>query len=268
VDGRDTGIWLPFQWLEHLPLLESLVSVRLSSYAGLMCALLLAVGTDALYRLLRDRVLRDRVPVRRAPLRTGLAGGLAAALAVLALLPLLPAQPWYGAIRDAGVPAWYTSAAVQQRVPEGSVLVTVPAATPQDSSAMVWQSVADYRFKSPFGYSLHPGPDGKGQFTPYRSTFLGIMARIRRGPQPRVNATDIRTMRAEFAGWQVRTVVASPQGNPHLPELVDLLSRIVGRPPVLDSGSWVWYDIDSGKLAGLPAVAPPWPPRPVTLPPG
>jgi hypothetical protein len=313
VGGRDTGLPLPFRVVEHLPLLESLVSVRLASYAVLLCALLLAVGMDGLraWVLAGRRAQppeRTRQPlawvrsprrrwqpprwvqrspawvrrsaawagsawlslaraVRRAPASVW-AGGLAGLLAVVALLPLLPTSYQYGAIGDAGVPAWFTSAAAQQRVPEGSVLITLPPASPATSAPMVWQSVARYHFKVPFGYSLHPGSEGRGQFGPYPSTFGGVMARVRRGPQPRVNAGTIREMRADLAGWQARTVVLRDQPDANVPEQVDLLTRVLGHPPRHDSGAWVWYDIDAAGLAGLPVEPPPWPPKPVRLPSG
>jgi hypothetical protein len=275
VGGHETGLPLPFRVVEHLPLLESLVSVRLASYAVLLCALLLAVGMDGL----RGWILADRragpapagtattARVRRPPAGVW-AGGLAAVLAVVALLPLLPASYRYDGISDADVPAWFTSAALQQRVPEGSVLVTLPPASPATSVPMVWQSVARYHFKVPFGYSLHPGVDGRGQFGPYPSAFGGVMARVRRGPQPRVDGEAIREMRADLARWQVRTVVLRDEPHTHVAEQIDLLNRVLGRSPQHDGGAWVWYDIDPAGLAGLPIVPPPWPPKPVTLPPG
>jgi hypothetical protein len=297
VGGRDTGLPLPFRVVEHVPLLESLVSVRLASYVVLLCGLLLAVGMDELrgHVLARRRAeaptepaepvvvppaepaesgvpgtarWRGWWPALRRPSAGVWAGGLAGVLALVALLPLLPDSYRYGGVGDADVPAWFTSAALQERVPEGSVLVTLPPASPATSAPMVWQSVARYHFKVPFGYSLHPGPDGRGQFGPYPSTFGGIMARVRRGPMPRVTAAKIQDMRADLAGWEVRTVVLRDEAHTHVPQQVDLLTRVLGREPRHDAGTWVWYDIDPTGLAGLPVVPPPWPPKPVRLPSG
>ena len=206
-------------------------------------------------------------PLRRPPASVW-AGGLAGLLAVVALLPLLPDSYRYGGIRGADVPAWFTSPALRERVPAGSVLITLPPASPATSAPMVWQSVGRYHFKVPFGYSLHPGADGRGQFGPYPSTFGGIMARVRRGPMPRVNAAIVRQMRADLAGWQVRTVVLRDEAHTHVPQQVDLLTRVLGRPPRHEAGAWVWYDIDPTGLAGLPVVPPSWPPEPVRLPSG
>ncbi len=287
IGGEETGVPLPFQVVEHLPLLKSLVSVRLASYAVLLCALLLAVGMDGLCA--RIRAGRREPPgnlsaagiepaVGGEPTAGGstagahrtqplLAAGLAAVVAVVALLPLLPASYSYSGIRDADVPPWFTSAALE-RVPAGSVLVTLPPASPATSAPMVWQAVADYRFKAPFGYTLHPGPGGRGQFGPFPSTFTGIMAQIRRGPMPRVTAAGIRDMRVDLHGWQVRTIVLPDEAHGHTAQQVDVLTRVLGRAPEHDSGSWVWYDIDPAGLAGLATVPPPWPPEPVRLPSG
>ncbi len=275
VGGHETGLPLPFRVVEHVPLLESLVSVRLASYAVLLCALLLAVGMDGLRGWVRTRRRAEPAPADAARARrvwpppAGVSAGLlATALAVVALLPLLPSSYRYGGIRGADVPPWFTSAAVRARVPEGSVLVTLPPASPATSAPMVWQSVARYHFKVPFGYSLHPGADGRGQFGPYQSTFGGVMARIRRGPPPRLSAESIREMRADLASWQVRTIVLRDQAHTNVAEQIDLLDRVLDRSPQHDAGAWVWYDIDSAGLARLPIVPPPWPPKPVTLPSG
>ena len=240
VGGHDTGVPLPFRLVEHLPLLESLISVRLSSYAVLLSAFLLAVGLDALH---------DRTPAgrRRVP-----ATVLAALTAVAALLPLLPATSWYH-VQDAGIPDWYRTAAAQQRVPAGSVVVTLPAASPANSSAMVWQAEAGYRFKVPFGYSLHPDANGKGRFPPDPSRFLTVVTRISRGTQPVVTPDDIRVMRTDLRRWQARTIVLTWPDNPYLARELEVLGRVVGRPPERDSGAWVWYDVDPAALARLPA---------------
>lgn len=250
VSGRETGIPLPLALLKHVPLFESVVSVRLSSYAVLLCALLLAIGMEA---------VRDRVRVAgTAPFRLrALAAGLPAALAVVALAPLLPAGLHYH-VEDTGVPAWYRSAAMTERVPLGSVLVTVPPASAVNAAPMVWQAVAGHRFKVPFGYSLHPDETGQGRFSPDPSTFAGIMERIRRGPPPRVNAGHIREMRADLRRWRARTVVVTAETNANMADQVDLLSRVLGRPPQTEAGAWVWYDIDPDRLAALPATPPEW----------
>jgi hypothetical protein len=267
VDGKDTGVPLPFALLRHVPLMDSLVSVRLASYAVLLSGLLLAVGMDELREWLRASRRREPGGEQSAG-RWRLAGPVSAGvLAVLALLPMLPASYRYD-VRDIQVPLWYRSAAVRQRVAAGSVLVTVPAASPADSAPMLWQAVAHYRFKVPFGYSLHPGPDGRGHFGPYASTFAGITARMRRGPQPRVSASVIRAMRADLRRWQARTIVVTQETNANVAAQVDLLTRVVGRPPEHDSGAWVWYNVDPAALTSLPVVPPPWPARPLSLPAG
>ena len=265
IRGVDTGIWMPLALVRHLWLLQSVVSVRLAAYAVLLSALLLAVAMDAVRGAARAAV-RTRRPAPRLPHRA-VAPLLAAALAVVALLPLLPWLYHYGIV-DTNVPQWYRSASVQ-RVPADSVLVTVPGASPVNSSPMLWQAIARYRFKVPFGYALNPRPsDGRGTFNPPQSSFLGIMNRIKRGPPPRINRGHIRAMRVELARWNARTVVVVNETNDHVAEQVDLLTRVLGRPPVHDAGAWVWYDLDPAALAGLPVATPPWPPQPVSLPSG
>ena len=265
VRGTDTGVRMPLAMLRHVPLLQSVVGVRLAAYAVLLVALLIAVGADALQDEIRSGLAR----VRRLPRWSvpALAGVLPVVLASAALLPLLPRSHHYP-VTDTKVPAWFTSASALQRVPDGSVLVTVPWAWSQNAAPMLWQAEAGFRFKTPFGYALHPRPDGRGTFNPSPSMFVSALNRFRAGRPGRVDAGRIRQMRAELAGWDARTVVAVEETNHHLAEQVDLLTRVIGRPPVHDTGAWVWYDIEPSRLAGLPVHPAPWPPRPVSLPTG
>ena len=265
IRGTDTGVWMPLATVRHVPLLQSIVGVRLAVYAVLLAALLLAVGADALHQTVRSGL----AGVRRLPPGVGPAVAVVppAVLLAVALLPLLP-RSYHYPVTDTKVPAWFTSASALQRVPTGSVVVTVPWPSAQNAAPMLWQAEAGFRFKTPFGYALHPQPDGRGTFNPQPSELLHALDRFRWGSPPRVDAGLIRQMRSDLASWDARSVVAVEQTNQHLAEQVDLLTRVIGRPPVHDTGAWAWYDIDPRRLAGLPVHPAPWPPRPVGLPTG
>jgi len=283
IRGRDTGAWMPLAMVRGVPLLQSVVGVRLALYAVLLAALLLAVGLDALHDTARDALTRvDRQP-GRLRLRFRLPGGprwlpgwlghsLAVvppvALALVALLPLLPRSFQYP-VGDARIPAWFQSASVVHRVPQDSVLLMVPGASSVNSSPMLWQAAARFRFKIPSGFALNPRPeDGRGTFNAPPSYLMAALNRFRLGRPPRVDEERIMQMRVELAGWSVRTVVVVTETNANVAEQVDLLTRVVGRPPVHDSGAWVWYDVKPSRLVTLPVHPAPWPLGRVRLPPG
>jgi hypothetical protein len=147
LDGYGTGIPLPYAVLAHLPLLNGAIPSRWFCYVWLFAALLLALIADALYSSL---VARPGGIHRR--------GAFAACtlLVVCVLVPLVPAWPYPAAA--ATVPAWFTDGA--SSLPVGSTVVVYPLSTPSSSSAMVWQAMADMRFRMPGGYAVFATPTG------------------------------------------------------------------------------------------------------------
>ena len=277
VRGEDTGIWMPLALLHDIPLLQSIVGVRLAAFAVLLAAMLLAVGLDALYEAVRTvpapaspgAADAQAVPAGQAArrwLRSALATVLAVAVALVALAPLQPRSLRYPIV-GTGVPAWFTSASALGRVPPGSVLLSVPWASAQNAAPMLWQAEAGYRFKSPGGYALNPGPDGRGTFNPPPSRLLSALTRFRLGRPPRVSAARIVQMRVELLGWDVRTIVVVAERNRNLGEQIDLIARVVGKRPVRASGAWVWYAIDPARVLTLPVHPARWPLPSMPLPP-
>jgi len=195
VDGRRTGVPLPFTVIAHLPLLDSSEASRWITYFWLFAALLLALMLDAVYR---SAAVRDHL---------GRFGGpaLATLLAVGLLLPLIPAWPYPAA--PAVVPAWFTGAA--RSLPAGSTAVIYPFATAADDSAMLWQAMADMTFRMPGGFAVIPGPTGAntfaGQTSPLQTALAGCSAGASTTP-----SLPAEAVRAQLRGWRTRTVVVVP----------------------------------------------------------
>ena len=195
VDGRRTGVPLPFIVIAHLPILDSSVASRWITYFWLFAALLLALMLDAVYR---SAVVRDRL---------GRFGGVAVStlLAVGLLLPLVPAWPYPAAPAD--VPAWFTGAA--RSLPAGSTAVIYPFATAADDSAMLWQAMGDMTFRMPGGFVVIPGPTGAssfaGQSSPLQAALAGCSAGASTTP-----SLSAEAVRAQLRSWHTRTVVVVP----------------------------------------------------------
>ena len=141
----------PFAALAHVPFIQDIEPARFSLFTVLFVAIVLGTGLDALARPRR----------LAAPLQAGTARwgrpALAAVLGVAALLPLVPRWP-YPSGPDV-TPRFFTTPAVQ-RLPPGTVIVTLPFPARDKNEALVWQARASMRFRlvggSPF---FVPGPN-------------------------------------------------------------------------------------------------------------
>lgn len=240
VNGHTTDIALPLSWLRDVPLLQSVVASRMSLPVTLFAGLLLAVGLDRLHAA--------AAPERRdqgagSPLRRGLQIAGPVTLAVAVLLPMLPARPFPA--RPVDIPSWFSSASVK-RVPPGSVLLTVPVPSRVDSRPMLWQAAAGMRYRSPGGYVLTAGPDGRPRWGSAGTTTTGFLNRIRLDrPTPRLDAGQLRVLRSDLARWRVRTVVIPVGGMAHYDKAVALFTDVLARPPVRDQNAFVWYGVDA-----------------------
>ncbi len=229
VNGRVKDIALPFGAVQHLPLLESVTPTRLALFTSLFAGALLAIGLDRLHARLGVGALSRLLP-------TG--------LALLALLPLAPQFAWD--YYDTKVPAYYRSAAVA-RIPEGSVALMVPFPNRVDSRPELWQATTGMRFKSPGGYVLTPGSNGRPTFGGVPSPLSGALRRIVLGrPLPRSTPAFLRQLRGDLRRWQIRTVIVTEHDR--MDQTLALLTLVLHRPPIRDQGAFAWYDVDPAAL--------------------
>ncbi len=219
VGGRTWGIPLPWTVLGRLPGLRDVLPDRLTVYAFLAAALLLAG--------VLDRVLAHR------PRPAAWAAGLGVAGA--ALVPLVPRGPLPS--EPARVPAFFTTAAVD-RLPPGQVAVVAPAAWGPDDVAMLWQAASAMRFTQPFGYVLHPGPHGGAAADPPRTMLVAVLHQLQAQDPPRLPPLALRRLRRELVHLRVRAVVVGPM--PGRGQTEALLARLLGRPPLRVGGVDLW----------------------------
>ncbi|MGH9075405.1 MAG: hypothetical protein ACRDZQ_14995, partial [Acidimicrobiales bacterium] len=134
VGGRPTGISLPWRALRYLPMLASVLPVRLVVFAFRSAALVLAVGLDR---------LRAGRPTR--------IGAAASCLAVASLAPLFPHVP--PATTPVPTPAFFLDGQARQ-VPAGSTALVLP----YPFRPALWQVQSGFRFRMPDGTVFSPGP--------------------------------------------------------------------------------------------------------------
>jgi hypothetical protein len=210
VDGHRTGVPLPFDVIAHLPLFNSSVAARWIVYFWVFAALLVALGVDAV----AEGVAR----------RSGRLGALAAAALVscAVLLPLVPAWPYASAA--ATVPPWFTGAG--RHVPVGSSVVVYPESNPMNDEAMVWQAMANMRFKMPGGYAIFTNADGTASFSPQPTLLQSVLSQCEAGGAPDLPPAVVH---AQLGAVDASAVVVVP-GQPGSPCAAAIFTKALGQP--------------------------------------
>src|SRR5215211_7820691 len=163
-----------------------------------------------------------------------------------ALLALVPRGPLGGT--PVQVPAFFAGREVE-RIPEGSAALLVPFPKAGSAAAMFWQATADLRFRIPGGYFVGPGPAGEPRY--------GASARPLSGWRvPRLQPALRAQLIDDLAYWRVGTVVVGPTDRPGTEATtVALLTDLLGRPPSLVGGVWLWEDVRPEELRALGQAA-------------
>ena len=258
VNGRNTGVPLPFDALHGVPFLQDILAVRFSLVMQMFAAAALAVGLDRL-------VGGARASARRLPPARLRNPGLAVpvAVAAVALLPLVPALPYPSA--PTSTPPFFTSAAVE-RIPPGTPVLTYPYPLGPDAEwNMTFQADAGMRFKLIGGDGFVPGPKGTSVShpTPLRPTvverlftdaYTSLFAREvlggARARTPPIDRSTVAALATFLRRYHVSTVVADDLGtSPQT--VVRYVSAVLG-PPELTGGVWAWFDVPRllGRLPG------------------
>jgi hypothetical protein len=220
IDGRSTGLALPWAWLVGLPGFEHAIPNRLALFtAGL-------VGAGLAFAL---TALRETPRTTRA---------MATAIAVITLVPLVPAS--LPAVDAPAVPAFFTSPDAQL-CPGGSVLV-LPFPAPDATTPMLWQAASGMAFAMPGGYFIGPADNGHayvgGQPTQTGALLRAVAADGHvRPPTPEIEAA----FRSDVRYWRACAAVLGPA--PHADALRAQAEALTGRLPESVDGVLLWRDL-------------------------
>ncbi|MBL7494808.1 hypothetical protein I6A84_43690 [Frankia sp. CNm7] len=212
VDGRITGVWLPWALVEQLPLIGSALASRLSLYLTLFAGLALAIWLDQH----RSRPWRRQAAV--------------ALLTAAVLVPLVPAPMRAEPLRS---PEFFTTAAVEV-IPRGSTVLVAPYPRPDVPDAMLWQARAGFRFDLPGCYCTVPGPNGGAQFHGDPSPLTTALLRVEEGSLTAAQALALPGLRRAYEDLSPDAVIVGPAHN--RAELVELVTGLTGRLPVEKPG--------------------------------
>jgi hypothetical protein len=208
-----------------MPIVSDVIPARLMLFVFLFAALVLAIWLD--HALRTKRAAGGSLARRAMPL----------ALAGLALIPLIPRQPF--PTMPLGVPSFFTTPALVDQVPSGSVALVAPFAYDWRLAVpMLWQSESGMRFRMPEGFAWIPGPS----YVPHRSALGDSMAGIAKsGTEPAMTSETRLAYAHDLKSWQVQTVIVGPMANQD--QMVRFFSDLFGRPPIEDGGVFVWFGL-------------------------
>ena len=221
IAGTTHDIPLPSGVLADLPLLQDLSAVRLSLYVVLFTAVLLAVGVDRLHSegvLQRRRVLFGLV-------------------AIAVVVPLIPNWPYD--YRPADTPSYFTSDQVN-RIPHDTVALTYPVPRFPSSEPMLWQALADYRYRSVGGYLITPDEQGRGTFRGGTTTWERLTQPAAVGRRVQMyNTVTAMQLRVEIDRLDVRAILVADRPGADL--VIEMVTVLLGRPGESSGGVTAWY---------------------------
>jgi hypothetical protein len=225
IHGVATRIPLPWLIPAHLPVIGSLLPVRLMVAGYLALAVIVAVFLD--------RVLEW-------PLRNRVAG---LAVAVVALVPLIPTLPI--ASGQLTIPAFFTDGSAQSLPATGSVLMTPYGNQYGDYPPELWEAISGLSFRTQLGIVYTPGPGGHlvGPEMGPLGEELHAVGDLGAAAPATLSAAVRATYLGEMRANGVTTVIVGPSTG--AAQVVRLMTELLGRPGISTGGVTVWYGVEA-----------------------
>jgi hypothetical protein len=206
---RLSGSFLPYHWLQGLPLMAEVIQERLCILGAGAAGAVLAFSLDR---------ARSAAPQDRAWRRS-----LPAAVAVLAVVPLIPLP--YQAAPVPPVPAGWQAAFTRLRLAPDARVLVVPVPLMSHTEVMRWQADTGEPRSMIGGYFVGPGPTRERTFsigpTQYAAEYLN---RLWSGQAPFLRDALVRSA---LAYWRPAAVVALTRKGSRLEQF---LTGLLGPP--------------------------------------
>jgi hypothetical protein len=239
IDGRNTGIPLPFDLIRSLPLLNNILPVRISMETAACMGAVFAFGLDDVRRSLarRHRHSRSVVDLRVVTI----------AVVVVAVVAVTQVPPW----PFRSQPARTLPAVVSDAIPAGDpVTLTYPVASPLFPRPMTWQAATGFRFRLVGGYAEHPDLSGKpnGFPDPLEPEGLDDFLDGQEGYNPYlppvpVTTGLVATVRDVVVRNDIRLIIVDRSTKGSGP-VVDTFTRAFGPPRVTTTRYLLWSSAD------------------------
>jgi hypothetical protein len=225
------GFLLPWQYLQHLPVLGGMVPDRLCILADAGAAVVLAFALD-------------RARTTAAPFVTWQHGArIATGVAVVALLPLVPAP--YAAAAVPPVPAGWQATFAALRLPAGAPVLLAPFPYAATSSMMRWAADTGEPVTMIGGDFIapdEPGRRGRAGRSALTATAIYVNLLYQRRRDAGQYRPSLAQIRADLAAMRPAAVVAI--ATPHS-RLGRFLSYLFG-PPAVQIGRMLGWRLRSG----------------------
>jgi hypothetical protein len=216
------GRFLPWHWLQGLPVLTGLIPDRLAILADGAAAAVLAFGMD------RSRLAAAQGPNWRR-------GRLATAVAVLAVLPLTPLP--FRAAPLSPVPAGWQAAFARLRLAAGARVLVVPIPDTHFTQPMRWQADTGEPGSLIGGFFLGPGQSGDATVSPGPATAdARYLDPLWAGRTPAIERSRAQ-VRADLGYWRPAAVVEVIRRRSRLGPI---LTALLGRPAFRIGRLLVW----------------------------
>jgi hypothetical protein len=211
------GVPLPDAIIQHIPLLNEFLPVRLDLYLDLSIAILFTIFLDQLNQSKMSRGLR--------------------LLAILAVFSWLPNMWFPMSTHNTNIPAIFRTGELPSR---GSILVIPLAVNVNSDQAMLWQVVNGFRFSIPEGYFTRPGSRNKDYIGPIGTPFLQAIWKPELGDRlPPVTPKLITAASNYLQQHQVQMTVLGPM--PQEAAMRRWLTLVFGRQPTAKEGVYNWH---------------------------
>jgi hypothetical protein len=218
---RVVGPFLPWHWLQGLPVLGELIPDRLAILADGAAAAVLAFWID-----------RARRAARSADWGRG---HLATAVAVLAVLPLTPLPFTVAPLTP--VPAGWQAAFARLRLAPGARVLVVPVPDNHFSQPMRWQADTGEPASMIGGFFLGPNRSGQTKVSPGPAgTDALYLDPLWAGRAPSVHRS-LAQIRADLAYWRPAAVIDVLRRRSRLGPV---LTALFGRPAFRVGRLLVW----------------------------
>jgi hypothetical protein len=229
-----SGVWLPWRTLGRLPVLKEILPDQLAPFATLFLAFVLALGLDGASARLQEQ---RRARAARASEWWPRLATLAVAAAVLVPVFVTFDPPF--TVQPTAIPTWMSQDAL--RLPDQTVLLTVPFAVSGSADPMLWQAVDGMHFRLAGAALKTPaaggGPVGEGATGSARRLFTDLS--IGGDVEPTGTRAQLTVARRALRRWAVNEVVVDGPSR-DAAYASGFLTAALGVVPSYAHGAWVW----------------------------
>jgi len=257
--GLHRQLWTPWNLLIHVPFVREVIPGRIALVTSLCVAVLVGIVVDHVRAVISSVTVRMTTAGgitegHRSAVADLLGGCGALGVAALGLVPMGTAISGNVPItvQSVSTPPWF--ARVAPNLPPERVLLTFPLPG-AGGGPLIWQARSSYRFALATGV----GPDSIPQRAGTERAGQDLLASAG-SPFPVLappTAANLEAVRHALDGWAVTNVVVPEPaelvaGEPARPAegwAVGFLTAVIGRPPSVEEGAWVWGDVQAPDAA-------------------